>query len=751
MRIPVYFCFFAVLVACAVEDPDPPDPEPTPEPTPAPPLLADPFGLINLTLVDGHGYVDLSGAFGTFTTSDLETWSVGGYLGGFGTFGPYWRYDLGGYPIPAEGESRFDDLGGWFPYAPQDEQWWDGGPRVGLGAFQTLRIDIDADGDPATPDVRAYQVDDPLLPGAAAWVAGSTPELNIEGGTDVVAFTATLTSTMPEPPALSEPGEGVVDVPRGQDFVVRWSASDHPVAVTLLQGLGPAWTFLAPAGTTEVSIPGDTMLASFRPGTATLIVAAQVEEVVPHPQGSVVVRVRAEARRDVVLLPDAGITPSTLQRGESAEATLSWWTGTLDGTTVVDLGPGVEIGPITPLVGEEHRATATITVAEEAPGGPRDLVLTHGATTLTTVGAFAVIDRAAPERCEDAAAAAPLDFGPVHATTAGLVDDLGSDLPCLDWSLTGPDAVFALDAFAGEPLTLRLSAPTFDGALYILGDCGDATTALHCADDGLSGQDESLTFDPAATGRYWVVVDAYSFGEVEPGGPFTLEVGGGVPMAPGWIQPGETRIQEVWRRGGWPVGAESALVDLGADITGTPSAVVDDLLEVDVVAAPGAAVGPRDLTVGLPGGAHTEAAALYVTELPSWDRCEDAASAPAVPLGQWRGYAVRATSDVDATACLDYATAGADVFIPIEVPADALFSIELRPDAGSDGQIYVLPDCASVEDCIIGADLGVSGEAETLSGSDWPVGRVILVIDRFGAEVGAATFGYELDLMMALP
>lgn len=740
---------FGISACVAPPQDDDASPDPTPEPTPALDPLGEPFGILNLTLVADSNYVDLSGAFGGFAEIDRETWSPGGYLGGFGTFGPYWRYDIGGFPIPPVGESRTDDLASWLPYGPGDVAWWDGGPRITVGPFLAAALDIDDDGIDSTPPVRAYQVEDPLAPGASAWLPSGSLAVAWEGGLDVAGLEAQVAVALPVAPEILSPS--VFSAARSRPLVVSWAgAGEGFVTLSLLQGLGPVFTASVAADTQAAAVPTDA-LAAFQPGPVTLVVARNIEIPVAHPQGTVLLRVRAESRIAGSISADVAMEPSQAGRGESIAVQLSWWTGAFDGTTTVDLGEGITVTDLAALPGDPQRATATVSVAEDAASGVRDLVLSSATATAALPAAFAVLDRLAPDTCEDASVEPPLPAGTTASTTAGLANDFGAELDCLAWSLAGPDAVFRVEADAGEAVEIALDAPGFDGALLVLADCADPTTTLACADAGLEGEPEDLAFVAPDDGSYWVVVDAYTFGEVEPGGPFTLTLNAGVPTTPGWIRPGESRAQVAWRREGWPPAVAAEDIDLGASVSSGPGAGAGSVLGFEAAAEPDAMPGPRELAVDLGAGTHQEAQALYVTALPSWDRCIDASSDVAIAPGEWQAFAVRALSEIDAVACLDYPTEGPEVFLPIDVPADGFGTVTVVPEAGVDIQLYVLPDCADPNDCPAGVDAGYAGESETLGQDSFPPGRSYLVIDRFGAAAGAETFGYTLQFALALP
>ena len=196
------------LSAAACPSPDDDDSSPASDdddtPTPTPNPLADTIGVFNLINVvrpDGSSWVDFSGAFGTFAGIDTATLSPGGYLGGFDLGIATFRYDLGGYPVPAIGESTVLDLRDYLPWIPAAETWWDGGTAVAAGNYLSARfLWTSTDG---ADTILAYAVDDPLSPGGAAWTPGARVGFEVAGGPDVID--ASFPSRCPPPPRSPGP------------------------------------------------------------------------------------------------------------------------------------------------------------------------------------------------------------------------------------------------------------------------------------------------------------------------------------------------------------------------------------------------------------------------------------------------------------------------------------------------------------------------------------------------------------------
>jgi hypothetical protein len=118
------------------------------------------------------------------------------------------------------------------------------------------------------------------------------------------------------------------------------------------------------------------------------------------------------------------------------------------------------------------------------------------------------------DRCDQAivlgAAVSASGGTTVYGTTVGYADDLHPAIiaTCSGVLEQGPDAVYAVDAQAGQTLTVDLSPLGFDGGIYLLDACSGSATCLGGKDVTGSGTPESHAFSIATTGRYYLVVDA---------------------------------------------------------------------------------------------------------------------------------------------------------------------------------------------------------------------------------------------------
>lgn len=723
--------------------------------TPPPDPIAEVIGLFNLTNVvqtEGQSWVDFSGAFGTFVLHPDDVFSPAAYLGlDYGAEAPYWRADLGAWPLPAPQEWSFVDLYAWMPWVASDLTWWDGGIRVGAGNYLTGRLDFD--------HVIAYQVDDPLSPGAAAWTAGGTLGWESQGGLDVVTWSAPGSIPLPGAVEMVEPAEGaLVQVPSALDLVVRWEPGTDGAFVTIGLISPDLYAYVAQVPDDgEHTVPASVLHDDFGPGLVYLAVARNLQAVLEHPQGDIWVRTREERRATLELLPDLVIDPPFAQAGESLDVSLGWFTQDLAAGLAADFGPGVEVGSIVVDGADTHRATIPLVVDSLAAPGVRDVVLSlPDGTTETLVGGFAILDLATSDDCASADAAAPLAPGEYYSTTVGLADDYGSGLACLSWSLAGADAVYRVQLQPNETLVASLEEPApGDGALYLLETCGDAASAVACADSGYAGDPEALVWTAEEAGTWYLVVDAWSSGGEGFGGSWrlSLQVEQQV-LDPAWIVPDQTRFFVLSGQDAWDEGILPADIDLGAGVVADAAGIGDAPTDLEFLAtaASAAAPGPRDVSVDSgPAGQVVFPEALWVSGWPPWDTCAEAAAADPVLPGDAVGFAVRATGTIDDVPCMPYASTGPEILLPLDLGAGQVLEAAVTLPV-EDGQLYVLQDCALPESCFEGAaaDATVAGEPEAIEGWEVPAsGRYYLVVDVFGSLLDPL-HPWEFDLSIAV-
>ncbi len=713
------------------------DDDTTEPPDPLAPVMGV-FNLTNVVQAEGVSYVELSGAFGLFAEAPDLVFAPASYLGlDYGLDAPFWRTDLGAWPLPAVGEWEFLDLLAYYPFVATEMLWWDGGARVGVGAYLTSKRDFD--------HVIAYEVDDPISPGAAAWTHGGILGWENAGGADVIDWAAPDSIPLPEDVVMLEPASGVeVAVPAALDFTVRWQPGADGAFVTVGLLDNDDYAYIAHvADTGEHVVPATVLHDDFGSGALDLVVARNLETPLPHPQGDILFRSRTERRATVQLLPDIVIDPPYAEAGQLLTVDLTWFTQDLSGGLEVDFGPGIVVAGVVPDPSDVHTVQVSLQVQPDAHPGGRDVVLTlPDVEPETLLSGFAVLNLLPSNDCASADAAPPLGPGAYWSTTVGLTNDQGQGLACLGWSLNGADAVYRVQLEPNESLVATLDMPSpGDGGLYLLASCGDPGSAVACADATFEDEQEALVYTSAAGGTYYLVVDAWTSGGWGFSAAWQLELSIEQDVIdPDWIVPGTSRAFVLYGEVPWDPGILPADIDLGAGIAAdaaAPGGVATEL-EFLATAASSAAPGTRDITVdnGASGPVSYEEA-LWVSGWPPWDTCAEASAAPAVAPGSATGYGVRTSNTLDDIPCLAYPSVGPEVLIPLELTAGSLLDVSVTlPD--EDAQLYLLTDCGLPDSCFDDAaiDETIEGEEETLVGWEVPVtGRYYLVVDVFGGLI----------------
>ena len=350
-------------VGCPTAPPADDDDSATPsdddDATTPPAPLAEVLGVVNLTNVrqpGGADYVDLSGAFGAFTAIDTEMMGPSAFLGQWGYEAPRWRFDLGAWPLPALGDAIVLDLLAYSPWDPRDLVWWDAGDRIEVGPYLSLRLVED--------NLAAYQVEDPLVPGGAAWPSGGAVSFGTAGGADIVGWAAPAPSPVPAEVGLTEPLAGAHLVsPAAHDLRVRWTPQGDGASVTvvLLQGLGLAYIAHVPDSGEHV-VPAAVLHDELGPGVMELVVGRGLESRLPHPQGDVLLRTRVEERATVTLQQDLVLSPAYASPGTTTAVQIGWFTGSVTAATELDFGPDIEVLAVVPTPGDPERGTANVRV-----------------------------------------------------------------------------------------------------------------------------------------------------------------------------------------------------------------------------------------------------------------------------------------------------------------------------------------------------------------------------------------------------
>jgi len=734
----------------AVDDDDDDDDDTTPPPDP----LADLIGIFNLTNVrqpGGTDYVDFSGGFGTFAPLAPEMVAPAAYLSQWGYDSPLWRFDLGAWPLPLEGEYEVLDLLAYTPWVPNEQTWWDAGDRIGLGPYLTRRLQEDV--------LLAYQVDDPLSPGGAAWPTGGEVVWQNAGGLDVVEWLAPTGAPVPLEAELLEPLAGaVITSPAARDLTIRWTpqADDATVTIVMLQGLGVAYVANVP-DTGEHDVPSAALHDELGVGTMELILARQIETTLEHPQGDILLRTRVEQRAEVVLLPDLTLDPAYGSSGTTFDIDVAWYTGLIDATTFFDLGAGVTVDASVPHATDPQRATITVTIDPTAEVGARSVFLSTGIADIDMPDAFTVLNVNPSDDCATAETIGALGEGYYVSTTVGLANDYRSDYACIDWSLNGADAIYRVDLEAGQTVVIQALQPyPGDAAIALLSSCGEPSSAVACADATFEGEIEEIVYTAETTGPMYLAIDGYFLsGFGAPSGPFELGITIPLPpspITPPWIVPGETQALAILGPGPWDAGVSTGDVDLGDGVSAlnVASGGQPDELMVNASASSAATPGVRTVTItnGAAGDVVLEDA-LFVTGWPANDSCAEADAWGPVENDVLTGWAPNTTNTIDQTGCFTWSSAGTEVILALDLTAGQTLSAYV--ESWEDTQLYVLSDCGDPENsCISDAssDDGFAGDPEEITLWEVPTtGRYYLVVDLFAAALDPFwSFDLTLDV-----
>ncbi|MBI5545990.1 MAG: hypothetical protein HY901_19030 [Deltaproteobacteria bacterium] len=188
---------------------------------------------------------------------------------------------------------------------------------------------------------------------------------------------------------------------------------------------------------------------------------------------------------------------------------------------------------------------ADCVTASDSPARPTEMIRVNGAIAGTDYyvyvdgygaadkGEFTILVQspaATPvnDKCDGATV---LTFGaaPLSGDTTNAISDYGNTVSAISaacaglkqFGLEGEDVVYSYTPQAAGPFTVTVTG-SFDSALwYMTGSCGDADTCVAGADNGMTGQDETLTVNGVAGTTYYFVVDSFNVGR---SGAFTIKV-----------------------------------------------------------------------------------------------------------------------------------------------------------------------------------------------------------------------------------
>lgn len=98
----------------------------------------------------------------------------------------------------------------------------------------------------------------------------------------------------------------------------------------------------------------------------------------------------------------------------------------------------------------------------------------------------------------------------ISGDTTGYANDTEPANTCTGFTPDGPDAVYTVDALAGETIVATLVPNAWDASLFISSNCTLAAACLIGADAGAPNESVSWTAQSSAT--YYVVVESWDVG-----------------------------------------------------------------------------------------------------------------------------------------------------------------------------------------------------------------------------------------------
>jgi hypothetical protein len=111
----------------------------------------------------------------------------------------------------------------------------------------------------------------------------------------------------------------------------------------------------------------------------------------------------------------------------------------------------------------------------------------------------------------------------VTGDTTGYINDVEPPTTCTGYGPDGPDALYRVEATAGQTITATVTptGPGWDTSIYVTQTCVLAATCLAGADASAGSDPETVTWSVTGAGTYYVVVDSYLPSVY---GPYSLHV-----------------------------------------------------------------------------------------------------------------------------------------------------------------------------------------------------------------------------------
>lgn len=278
--------------------------------------------------------------------------------------------------------------------------------------------------------------------------------------------------------------------------------------------------------------------------------------------------------------------------------------------------------------------------------------------------------------------------GTFNGTLSDYTDDYEPD-SCISFGAPGPDAVWSVNAVAGQILTASMTGG-FDASLYVVSDCSDIAGTCGAGSD--SGAVETINYAIPTTGTYYIITDAFL---ASASGTFSLTVDLVTPIC----TPGTKMC------------AGNNLETCRADGSGFDTEMC-------------------------PGSCDTLA-----------NECSGNSCASPVVIttaGQYTGDTGLFTDEYDpsAASCVNRAP-GNDVIYQINgTPGDV---ITATMTSSFDAVIYAVSDCSDLNTCVAGQD---SGNPESITFVLPATGSMFVMADSYTTSANGA---YTLDVTIQTP
>jgi hypothetical protein len=111
-------------------------------------------------------------------------------------------------------------------------------------------------------------------------------------------------------------------------------------------------------------------------------------------------------------------------------------------------------------------------------------------------------------------------MGSLQGDNSTAINNYSPANDCTGYSANGKDVVYYMDLQEGDYLDMCYNNIDWDSSFYILTDCSDMYSCVAGADDTVWPDPECFTWTVPETGRYYLILDAWSSDQ---GGPWWLE------------------------------------------------------------------------------------------------------------------------------------------------------------------------------------------------------------------------------------